>query len=130
VEINAWGLHSCLLNNDFFYRQGYLFLSKFGFFFSDKCPATYERRSRINPPMKEGKESRLRSILKTFSWRIIATTTTVSIAYFIFGDISNALKVGGIEFFAKMIIYYFHERAWQLVPYGSIRGYFGIKSDT
>ena len=74
--------------------------------------------------MKGGKESHIRSILKTISWRIIATSTTVTIAYFIFGDISNALKVGGIEFFAKMIIYYLHERAWQIIPYGAIRKLF------
>lgn len=79
--------------------------------------------------MKEGKESHIRSILKTISWRIIATTTTVTIAYFIFGDITNALKVGGIEFFAKMVIYYLHERAWQAVPYGTIRKMLGKKID-
>lgn len=74
------------------------------------------------------RESRVRSILKTLSWRIIATTTTVTIAYFVFGDISNALKVGGIEFFAKMAIYYFHERLWQMVPRGSVRGWFNRAS--
>lgn len=67
------------------------------------------------------KETHLRSILKTLTWRILATTTTVIIAYFIFGDIKNALKVGGIEFFAKMFIYYIHERAWLLVPRGTFR---------
>ena len=71
---------------------------------------------------EEKKESHVRSLMKTFTWRILATTTTVTIAYFIFDDLENALKVGGIEFFAKMIIYYLHERAWQLAPRGSIRG--------
>lgn len=72
--------------------------------------------------MKEvRKESHMRTLLKTLSWRILATTTTVTIAYFVFGDISNALKVGGIEFLAKMVIYYFHERAWQLAPRGTVR---------
>ncbi len=73
------------------------------------------------------RESHLRTILKTISWRIIATTTTVTIAYFVFGDISNALKVGGIEFFAKMVIYYLHERAWQFAPIGTIRKFFKMK---
>lgn len=73
------------------------------------------------------KESHIRSLLKTLSWRIIATSTTITIAYFVFGDISNALKVGGIEFFAKMIIYYFHERVWQLVPMEKIRVLFRLK---
>ncbi len=72
-------------------------------------------------------ESHIRSVLKTLTWRILATTTTVTIAYFVFGDIANALKVGGIEFFAKMFIYYFHERAWQLLPSGAIRKKFGLK---
>jgi len=76
------------------------------------------------------KESHTRTILKTMTWRVLATTTTVTIAYFVFGDITNALKVGGIEFFAKMIIYYFHERAWQLVPRGGIREMFGRKNKT
>ena len=70
------------------------------------------------------KESHIRSVFKTISWRIIATSTTIIIAYFIFGDISDALKVGGIEFFAKMIIYYVHERIWQIAPRGAIRSIF------
>ncbi len=69
----------------------------------------------------EYRESHIRTILKTLSWRIVATSTTIVIAYFVFGDISSALKVGGIEFFAKMLIYYVHERAWQLAPRGSVR---------
>jgi len=27
-------------------------------------------------------------------------------------NIDAALKIGGIEFFAKMVIYYIHERVW------------------
>ena len=73
----------------------------------------------------EQKESHTRTFLKTLSWRLIATATTITIAYFVFGDISSALKVGGIEFFAKMFIYYLHERIWQLIPRGSVRTWFG-----
>lgn len=69
----------------------------------------------------EYRESHFRTVLKTLSWRIVATTTTIVIAYFVFGDISKALAVGGIEFFAKMVIYYVHERVWQLVPRGTVR---------
>ena len=90
--------------------------------------ATFLRRSPIKNQLQMTfkKESQIRSILKTITWRVIATSTTVTIAYFVFGDISNALKVGGIEFFAKMIIYYLHERAWQLAPRGSIRRKLGF----
>ena len=67
------------------------------------------------------RESHLRSLLKAFSWRVVATTTTGIIAYFITGEIMAAIMIGGIEFFTKFIIYYLHERAWQLVPRGTIR---------
>ena len=65
------------------------------------------------------KESNTRSLLKAVSWRIIATVTTISIAWLVLGDVSLALKVGGIEFVTKFAVYYFHERLWQTIPHGS-----------
>ena len=82
------------------------------------APKTPQARA-FEPPVY--RESHIRTILKTLSWRIVATTTTIIIAYFVFGDVSSALAVGGIEFFAKMLIYYVHERIWQLVPRGTVR---------
>lgn len=70
---------------------------------------------------KQYRESHLRSILKGFSWRIVATLTTIIIAYLITGKVDDALKIGGYEFFIKMFVYYFHERAWQMVPRGTVR---------
>ena len=67
------------------------------------------------------RESHLRSILKAFSWRIIATLTTGLIAYAITGEIDTAILIGSIEFVVKFVIYYLHERLWQLAPRGSIR---------
>lgn len=61
-------------------------------------------------------DSRLRSLLKAFSWRILATLTTATIAFFVIGEIVTAVVIGGIEFFLKFFIYYLHERAWQHVP--------------
>ncbi len=67
------------------------------------------------------RESHLRSLLKGFTWRIIATTTTTTIAYFVTGEVGDALTIGGIEFVGKIFIYYLHERAWQLAPRGTVR---------
>ena len=67
------------------------------------------------------RESHVRSIMKALSWRILATLTTGLIAYFVTGEISIAIAIGSIEFILKFIIYYIHERAWQLVPRGTIR---------
>ena len=60
-------------------------------------------------------ESVHKSFLKTLSWRLIATVTTVLVAWIIVGDVSAALAIGGVEFFFKMVIYYLHERAWSNV---------------
>ena len=40
------------------------------------------------------RESHLRSLLKAFSWRIVATLTTGIIAYLITGQIEAALMIG------------------------------------
>jgi uncharacterized membrane protein len=70
---------------------------------------------------KDLRESHLRSILKALSWRVIATLTTGLIAYAITGEIDTAILIGGIEFALKFVIYYLHERLWQLAPRGSVR---------
>jgi uncharacterized membrane protein len=67
------------------------------------------------------KESRFRSLLKGITWRILATATTVLIAYIITGEASFAFKIGAFEFVAKLVIYYMHERVWQMVPKGTVR---------
>lgn len=77
--------------------------------------------------MTAQRESHLRSVLKGFTWRIVATSTTITIAYFITGTIGDALKIGAIEFFGKIFIYYLHERLWQIAPRGSIRNIFKSK---
>ncbi len=56
-----------------------------------------------------------RHILKTFTWRIIATLTTTMIAWIVTGDPMIGIKVGSIEFVIKMVLYYFHEKIWHKV---------------
>ncbi len=73
------------------------------------------------------RESRLRSVLKALSWRVLATLTTVAIAYFIIGDVKTAFKIGAVEVVAKMLIYYLHERAWAQVPLGTVRAWAGAE---
>ena len=75
----------------------------------------------------KGRESHIRSITKGITWRIIATSTIVLIAYFTTGDVTLALEIGFIEFFVKLLLYYLHERAWQMVPIGGLRRFLGIK---
>jgi len=59
-----------------------------------------------------------RHLAKTFTWRITATLTTIILAWIISGDPMIGLKVGGWEFFIKMILYYLHERTWYKLKFG------------
>ncbi len=62
--------------------------------------------------------SRKRHIAKTFTWRLIATGTTVLLAWIISGDPMIGLKVGAWEFVIKMLLYYIHERVWFKINFG------------
>lgn len=63
-------------------------------------------------------EKPIRSLLKSISWRIVATLTTV-VLVFVFGkDLTLATLVGITEMVVKTVIYYFHERFWNLLGFG------------
>lgn len=64
------------------------------------------------------KESHSRSIIKTISWRILATLTTMALVYIFIGDLTIALSVGGIEIVLKMLVYFIHERVWDKIKFG------------
>lgn len=63
------------------------------------------------------KDSRTRSLLKGLTWRVVATATTIGIVWAVTGDTRIALEIGAIEVVAKILVYYVHERAWQLLPH-------------
>ncbi|HSG09939.1 MAG TPA: DUF2061 domain-containing protein [Longimicrobiales bacterium] len=63
-------------------------------------------------------ETRARSLVKSLSWRIIATLTTIGLVYAFTGAVHIAMAVGGVEVLAKLLIFYLHERAWAMVGWG------------
>ena len=64
------------------------------------------------------RDTQRRTLLKTISWRIIATTTTMSLVWIFTGQLKSAATVGVFEFFSKMLFYYLHERVWNLSSLG------------
>ncbi len=56
--------------------------------------------------------SRKRHAIKAVTWRAVATSTTVIIAWWVTGDLTVGIEVGTVEFFAKLLLYYLHERFW------------------
>jgi adenylylsulfate kinase len=63
-------------------------------------------------------ETKKRSVLKALSWRTWATITTAIIVFIFTGELALAVTIGFLEVFAKMGLYFFHERLWQKIRYG------------
>lgn len=75
----------------------------------------------------EVRERPIKSIVKTITWRVIATATTFGLTYFFFQDDPNATEkatsVAAAEVVIKMFLYFMHERAWNVVRWGKMRVY-------
>lgn len=79
--------------------------------------------------LEADRESRARSFLKAVTYRITGTVTTALLVWFLTGELAVAMAVGAIEPVVKIVIYYLHERVWQLVPRGAVRRYFSRRSE-
>ncbi|WP_242923183.1 DUF2061 domain-containing protein [Pontibacter liquoris] len=58
-------------------------------------------------------DSKLKSVAKAVSWRILGTFDTIVISYIITGKLRMAFSIGSIEVFSKIALYYVHERVWE-----------------
>ncbi|QOR61240.1 DUF2061 domain-containing protein [Sulfurovum sp. ST-21] len=67
------------------------------------------------------KEKAYRSIVKTVSWRALGTLDTIVISYLVTGNLTMAASIGSIELVTKMILYYYHERAWNKISLGKYK---------
>lgn len=66
------------------------------------------------------KESKKRSCIKSITWRILATLTTVTISYFYLNDMSIAAKIGVLDSSIKFAMHYAHERAYSRLKWGYV----------
>jgi adenylylsulfate kinase len=62
--------------------------------------------------------TKARTLLKTISWRTVATLTTAVLVYIFTGEFALAITVGSLEVVAKMIFYFVHERIWEKIKFG------------
>ena len=63
-------------------------------------------------------EKHVRSLAKTVSWRIVATSTTILLVFLFTGNFVISASVGSLELLSKTIIYYVHERIWNISNFG------------
>lgn len=67
---------------------------------------------------KYNMDSKFRSLIKTISWRLTGTLATFIISYAILRDISVSGSIAIIQLTANSIIFYFHERLWNVISWG------------
>jgi len=86
--------------------------------FDGAMPITKTPR-RLHVPEQMQEDSAFRSALKTLSWRLLATMTTVVLIYTLTDDGDLAMTVGYLDVTLKTGLYYFHERIWNRVQVGT-----------
>jgi len=67
------------------------------------------------------KVTKTRSFVKSLSYRVWGTVSSWVVVYVITGKGSLATLVSFWETVVKVFIYYFHERAWNIVQWGRRR---------
>jgi uncharacterized membrane protein len=66
-------------------------------------------------------ETKLRSIAKTISYRVGGLFVTGFVALIITGNPLSALQIGLADTFAKLVVFYLHERAWNKIQFGRVK---------
>jgi uncharacterized membrane protein len=63
-------------------------------------------------------ESHPRSLVKAVSWRILGSLDTFFWSLIMTGSMKVAGSIALFEILSKVFLFYFHERLWDLVPWG------------
>ena len=65
-------------------------------------------------------DTKIRSMIKTLSWRVTGSSATFLIAWIIGGNLVVAGTIAMIQIVANTLLYYLHERVWNIVTWGRI----------
>ena len=66
-------------------------------------------------------DSHARSVAKAASWRATGTLDTFLVSWLVTGTAALAGGIAATEVATKVILFYLHERAWNLVRWGRVR---------
>ena len=67
------------------------------------------------------KDVHTKTIMKTITWRVLATLATIILVYIFTGKLKTAAGVGVVDVILKTILYYGHERLWARVRWGEAK---------
>lgn len=64
------------------------------------------------------RETKRRSIVKSIVWRVICVVVSIIVSFLLTAKWDISVAIGSIYNVITMILYYFHERAWNRVNWG------------
>lgn len=68
----------------------------------------------------EIRTTRTRSLVKAMTWMTLATVSGFVLIYILTNELTMALSFAIINFVIKSILYYLHERGWDVVKWGKV----------
>ncbi|MCB1784437.1 MAG: DUF2061 domain-containing protein [Alphaproteobacteria bacterium] len=71
--------------------------------------------------MTPARSSRIRSVAKAITWRALGSLDTFVIAFIVTGEAKFGAAIAGTEAFTKIVLYYFHERGWSHIKWGTLK---------
>ncbi|MEM7084647.1 MAG: DUF2061 domain-containing protein [Bacteroidota bacterium] len=84
----------------------------------------YYGHERVWQKYRKGPVTKKRTVYKSISWRLVATSMTFVISGAVLESFNEvALFIALTELITKFALYYFHERLWLRLPLGKIRNY-------
>jgi uncharacterized membrane protein len=63
-------------------------------------------------------DTKARSLIKGLTWRISASFATLLLVYVFTGNIVISASISILEVAFKLLLYYSHERIWNVVKWG------------
>lgn len=65
-----------------------------------------------------GQEKHSRSMVKAVSWRAVGSIDTFTLSWLFTSNVKAAGAIASTEVVTKILLYYFHERAWSRISWG------------
>ncbi len=65
------------------------------------------------------KDAHYRSLTKAVTWRLTGSIDTLVLSLLITGNIRIAGTISAVEVITKVLLFYFHERVWATILWGT-----------
>jgi len=73
--------------------------------------------SMVSSVTRRPRQSRTRTLVKTLCYRLLMVAITVTVAWFVVGDLTEAASIGLVANVVKTGTYYAYERLWDRITW-------------